>query len=74
MAEAICFPGFPQIIVDRGFAYQWHKARGWDESERGFGSLDYFIFSAPAVDLPFTDPQARDYWLDRTVGKEYASA
>jgi hypothetical protein len=65
MAEPIRFPGFPQILVTRGFAYQFLESCGWDRSERGFGSLDYTVFAARPVSEPVTDEAERDFWLDR---------
>jgi hypothetical protein len=70
MDEHVEMPGFPQIIVARGFCYQWLKARGWKESERGFGSLDYTAFARRAVDLPLTNPTERDYLL-KQVENDY---
>jgi len=63
MAQPIRFPGFPQIIVTRGFAYSWFKAHGWPTGERGFGSLDYMVFAAREVAEPLCDAGERDYWL-----------
>lgn len=67
MAEPIHTPGFPQIIVTRGFAYEWFKSLNWPESERGFGSLDYMIFAAPVAKLELTEADARDYWLAKVA-------
>lgn len=63
MNEAVEFPGLPQIITTRGFAYQWLKDCGWNESERGYGSLDYIVFARKAVDLPLYDGVLRDNLL-----------
>ena len=64
MNEHIPMPGFPQIIVTRGFAHQWLRAHGWDESEHGYGSLDYSIFQTRATSEPLTDPAERDRYLN----------
>ena len=64
MNEQIPMPGFPQIIVTRGFAHQWLRAHGWDESEHGYGSLDYSIFQTRATSEPLTDPAERDRYLN----------
>ena len=63
MAEPICFPGFPQIIVTRHFAYQFLTECGWNQSERGYGSLDYMVFAAQEESEPLTGPIERDYQL-----------
>jgi hypothetical protein len=63
MAESIHMPGFPQIIVTRGFCYQWLTACGWSQCERGFGSLDYLVFAAPIAGYPLTDEATRDSLL-----------
>lgn len=63
MAESVEMPGFPQIIVTRGWLYQFMRSYGWPESERGFGSLDYTVFSRNAVAHETTEPELRDKWL-----------
>lgn len=63
MAEPICMPGFPQIIVTRHFLLHWLIGCGWSQKERGFASLDYIVFSAPKVDYPITDETERDRLL-----------
>jgi hypothetical protein len=57
MNEHIPLPGCPQIIVTRGWAYQWLKDRlGYDPSARGFASIDYLVFGRrKSVALPLTD-------------------
>ena len=63
MAESIHMPGFPDIIVTRGFCYQWLTECGWSQSERGFGSLDYLVFAAPVAQFPLTRERQRDRLL-----------
>jgi hypothetical protein len=63
MAEHVEMPGFPQLIVTRGFIYQWLKSLGWDESERGFSSLDYTVFGRASVQAELTDEETRDHYL-----------
>lgn len=63
MAEHVEMPGFPQLIVTRDFLYHWLAARGWNKSERGYGSLDYAAFGRDAIEAPLTDESERDYWL-----------
>lgn len=70
MAEPIRFPGFPQIIVTRGFAYQFLTECGWNQSERGYGSLDCTVFMPKASTESLTDAIERDYWLGQ-VRPEY---
>lgn len=65
MVEVIKFPGFPEILVTRHFAYHWLKTCGWDAAERGFGSLDYIVFSKPAIDTPATPDDERDHYLSQ---------
>ena len=64
MAEHIFMPGFLDMIVHRGFAYQWLKDCGWNPSERGFGSLDYQVFSKRPVEYPLTEDAIRDTRLN----------
>lgn len=73
MNESIPMPGFPQIIVTRGFLYQWLKACGWPPCERGFGSMDYLVFGARVTAEPLTDETDRDYWLGQ-VRNDYMRA
>lgn len=70
MAEPIAMPGFPQLIVTRGFLYQFLKSAGWNPSERGFGSLDYITFAADATAEPLTDEATRDHYLSG-VAEDY---
>lgn len=70
MAEHVEMCGFPQIIVTRGFMYQWLKGCGWNPSERGYGSLDYICFAKKAVDVPLTDEATRDSLL-ASVRQDY---
>lgn len=65
MAEAVHMPGFLDIIVTRGFCYQWLKACGWSECERGFGSLDYTVFARPVAEYELTDEAMRDDLLEQ---------
>lgn len=71
MAEHVEMPGFPQLIVTRGFIYQWLKSLGWNESERGFSSLDYAVFARKAVDHELTEDATRDHYLT-PLKEEYA--
>jgi hypothetical protein len=71
MSEHVEMPGFPQVIVQRGWLYQFLKGCGWSESERGFASLDYTVFARKAVDLPLTEPAQRDYWLNKVRAEIY---
>jgi hypothetical protein len=64
MSEAICFPGFPQIIVTRGYVYSYLTKLGWDQSERGYGSLDYTVFASPVVAATLTAPEIREHYLN----------
>lgn len=64
MAEHVKMPGFPALIVTRGFIYQWLKSLGWRERERGFSSLDYTVFARHAVDKELTDEATRDHYLN----------
>lgn len=63
MDEHVQFPGFPQLITTRGFAYSYFKALGWDESERGFDSLDYMIFARKPVNEPLTETATTEHYL-----------
>lgn len=67
MAEHVEMPGFPQLIVTRHFIYQWLKGLGWDESERGYSSLDYTTFGREAVSLPLTPDIERDHYLNQII-------
>lgn len=68
MQEAIPMPGFPQLIVSRGWLYQWLVSCGWKMSERGYGSLDYIVFSTLKVANALTNIDERDYWLSQVRG------
>ncbi len=65
MAEPIAMPGFPQLIVTRGFVYQFLKSAGWNPSERGFGSMDYAVFGPKIAREPLTDATERDHYLSQ---------
>ena len=53
--EHVHLNGCPQIVVTRWDNYRWCKLAGYDNTEPGsFGSLDYVVFSAPALDVPLT--------------------
>jgi hypothetical protein len=43
MAEPIRLPGCPDVIVSRGWCYQWLKNMGYP-LQGGFGSVDYMVF------------------------------
>lgn len=43
MAEPMRLPGCPQIIVTRGWAYEWLIKLGYPELG-GFGSVDFMVF------------------------------
>lgn len=70
MDEHICLPGFPQIIVTRGWLYQFLKSRGWCPCERGFTSLDYAVFGPRRCEAEATDEATRDYWIARVEAKD----
>lgn len=54
--EHICLPGYPQVVVTRGWAYRWFRdAVGLDTRQRGRGSLDSIVHCAPRTRLPLTD-------------------
>lgn len=59
MAEAIRLPGAPNIIVTRGWAYQWLKKMGYNtDPKAGFASIDYMVFGGSRmtpVNEPLTD-------------------
>lgn len=58
MNEAIPMPGSPQLIVTRGWAYQWLKRMGYNtDPKAGFASVDYMVFGSRMrpVDEPLTD-------------------
>jgi hypothetical protein len=60
MDEPIRLPGAPQVIVTRGWAYQWLKGLGYPTDPRGrpFSSIDYMVFGGSRlnpVDEPLTD-------------------
>ena len=59
MNEPIRLPGAPQVIVTRGWAYQWLKRMGYNtDPKAGFASVDYMVFGGSRlrpVDEPLTD-------------------
>lgn len=59
MNEPIRLPGAPQVIVTRGWAYQWLKKMGYNtDPKAGFASVDYMVFGGARlrpVDEPLTD-------------------
>jgi|SRR5579863_1410046 len=58
MQEHVKLPGFPQLIVTRGFALEWlQKELGNDEQ------ATYAAMQAREVTLPLTDTETRDKWL-----------
>lgn len=63
MNETVEMPGFPQILVNRGWLYQFLKGCGWNESERGYASLDYTVFNRNAVNSSITLEEVRDQLL-----------
>lgn len=72
MNEPIRMIGFPQIIVTRGWCYCFLRDCGWDttgsdQSRRGprFDTADYAAFGHATVDLPLTDDETRDYYLEQ---------
>lgn len=71
MDEHIELPGFPQIVVRRGWAYQFFKSLGWSESDRGFGSLDYSIFAKAVTSRELTPDADREAWLNEEVRETF---
>lgn len=65
MNEHVPMLGMPQVIVTRGFCYQWLKnVYGWDMKAKGFASLDYAAFGRRETDKPLTTEHERDYLLN----------
>ena len=61
MAEPIRMPGFPQIIVTRGWLWIWLVDKlGCNPRERGIGSVEWTIFSRPPVEAELTPDAERD--------------
>jgi hypothetical protein len=67
MNEAVCVPGFPQLIVTREFLYGWLAGLGWSKGERGFGSLDYLAFGREASLKPLAPDAERDAALSELL-------
>ena len=59
MSEAIRMPGAPQLIVTRGWAYQWLKRMGYNTDPRaGYASVDHMVFGGARmrpIDEPLTN-------------------
>ena len=56
MAEHIQLPGAPQVIVTRGWAYQWLKKLGYSTDSRdGYRSVDFMVMHKREVEDPLTD-------------------
>lgn len=60
MAEPIRMPGAPQLIVTRGWAWQWLKRMGYEtDCRKGpFATVDYMVFGGTRltpVNEPLTD-------------------
>jgi hypothetical protein len=68
LTEHISMPGFPKIIVTRGFLFKFLADLGWDKSERGFRSLDYMVFARSAFGVPLTSETKRDQLLRKIRG------
>lgn len=63
--EHIVMPGFPQIIVTRGWLWGWLKSCGWNPRERGVGSMDYIVGAARATKEETTANEERDRLLNQ---------
>lgn len=63
-SEHVHMPGFPQIVVTRGFLYAFLRDAGYDPKERGFGSIDYMIGAARVSQEPLTNEVGRDRLLE----------
>jgi hypothetical protein len=81
MAEPVRLAGCPDIVLTRGDAYQFYVgACGMDPHGRGFGSVDYMVFSSGLgsaygklpLDTPLTD--LSEPWVVAVMAKiaEYA--
>lgn len=58
--ESVIMPGFPQLIVTRGWLWKWLKSCGWNPRERGIGTMDYIVGVARKVDKELTPDDERD--------------
>lgn len=54
MNEPVELPGCPELVVTRGFCYQFLKELGYP-LQGGFGSVDYMTFRRSAVNRPLSD-------------------
>lgn len=69
MEEPVRMPGYPQLVVKRGWLYQYLLACGWDASAKGFDSLEYIVFGRDVATekrqeaLTLTDEAERDRCL-----------
>ena len=64
MDEHIRLPGVPQLVVTRGYAYQWLLMCGYDPAVKGFGSIDYAVFSPKPLEGPLMDLEPYREFLD----------
>ena len=49
-------PGAPDLIVTRGWCYQWLKRMGYNTDPRaGFASVDYMVFGGNRL-VPVNEP------------------
>ncbi len=72
MSEPIKMPGFPQIIVTRGWLWKWLIGMGCNPRERGYGSVEWAVMDKPPVDAALTPETERDYFL-LPLADEYAA-
>lgn len=61
--EHIRMPGFPAVIVTRGYLYEFLRDAGYNPKERGIGSVDYMVGAARQTDAALTDETERDNLL-----------
>ncbi len=67
MAEPVRMPGVPALIVTRDFLWSFLKSHGWNQHERGFGSMEYLVFGRATVQAELTDVETRDHYLGQVA-------